>query len=70
MTALLASKTLANEGLALHLQNDAFRQIIDEAGAITREIQLSKADENSKNYLISEINKVMTKNLLQGGIRK
>ena len=70
MTALLASKTLANEGLALHLQNDAFRQIIDEAGAITREIQLSKLDENSKNYLISEINKVMTKNLLQGGIRK
>lgn len=70
MTALLASKTLANEGVALHLQNDAFRQIIDEAGAITREIQLSKLDENSKNYLISEINEVMTKNLLQGGIQK
>ena len=63
MMALQASKSLANEGLALHLQNDAFRQIIDEAGAITREIQLSKLDENSKNYLINEINRVITKNL-------
>ena len=70
MTALLASKSLANENLTLHFQNNAFRQIIDEAGALKGEVQLSKLDENSKNYLISEINKVMTKNLLQGGIRK
>jgi hypothetical protein len=70
MTTLRASKTLANEAVELHLQNETIKHIIDVAEALKEEIQLSTLDENSKNYLISEINSVMTKNLLKGGTQK
>lgn len=63
MTALQASKSLANEGLVLHLQNEMCRQLIDESGTLKEAVLQSKLDENSKNYLINEIDGAISKNL-------
>jgi hypothetical protein len=64
ISAFKASRTIANENDKLHLQNSLFRQIINEVRALQKQIASCDLEENSKGYLLSELNKIMNRQLI------
>lgn len=63
ISAFKASKTVANENDNLHLQNALIGQLISEVGALQGQIGTSRLEDNSKSYLIAEINKILDKQI-------
>lgn len=62
--ALKASKRIANENVILHLRDDVIARVIAQLRSLEREILLSKLEENAKNFLLNEIQKLMKKQLI------
>lgn len=63
VSAFKASKTVLNENDALNLHHALIRRIINEVNGLQEEIAASKLEENSKSYLLNELNSILNKKL-------
>jgi outer membrane murein-binding lipoprotein Lpp len=63
ISAFKASKTILNENDALNFHHALIRRIINEVKGLQEEIASSKLEENSKSYLLNELNTILNKKL-------
>ncbi|MCG2710183.1 MAG: hypothetical protein L6246_07725 [Thermodesulfovibrionales bacterium] len=63
LSALKASKKILNENDALNLHTSLIRQIINEVKGLQEQIALSKLEENSKSYMLNELNNLLNQQL-------
>ena len=63
LSALKASKKILNENDALNLHTSLIRQIINEVKELQGQIASSKLEENSKSYLLNELNNLLNQQL-------
>lgn len=63
LSALKASKKILNENDALNLHASLIRQIINEVKGLQGQITSSKLEENSKSYMLNELNNLLNQQL-------
>lgn len=63
LSALKASKKILNENDALNLHTSLIRQIINEVKGLQGQITSSKLEENSKSYMLNELNNLLNQQL-------
>ncbi|MDP3112504.1 MAG: hypothetical protein Q8M71_10425 [Thermodesulfovibrionales bacterium] len=63
LSALKASKKILNENDALNLHASLIRQIINEVKGLQEQIASSKLEENSKSYMLNELNTLLNQQL-------
>jgi hypothetical protein len=63
LSAMNACKKLANENTNLNLKDNLIFENIDEVKLLQEEILKSKIDENSKNYLVKELEKTLDREI-------
>lgn len=63
LSALKASKKILNENDALNLHTSLIRQIINEVKGLQGQIASSKLEENSKSYMLNELNNLLNQQL-------
>lgn len=63
LSALKASQKILNENDALNLHTSLIRQIINEVKELQGQIGSSKLEENSKSYLLNELNNLLNQQL-------
>ncbi|MDI6745029.1 MAG: hypothetical protein QMD07_06590 [Thermodesulfovibrionales bacterium] len=63
LSALKASKKILNENDGLNLHTSLIRQIINEVKGLQGQITSSKLEENSKSYMLNELNNLLNQQL-------